>query len=90
MRVVAKDQLVIESAVPYCSKLTTQKLPNATMKKKKKLRKCAKLAQNTLFFQSNDEHKSLFTSNTIYAEKNKINRKKLPSQTDYKNRDKNH
>ena len=36
MRVAAKDQLFIESAAPYCSKLTTRKLPNATMKKKRK------------------------------------------------------
>ena len=35
MRVAAKDQLVIESAAPYRSKLTTPKLPNVTMKKKK-------------------------------------------------------
>ena len=36
MRVAAKDQLVIESAVPYCSKLTSRKLPNGTKKKKRK------------------------------------------------------
>ena len=50
MRVAAKDQLVIESAAPYCSKLTSQKVPNETMKKKKKLHECSKLAQNMLFF----------------------------------------
>ena len=31
MWVATKDQSVIEFAVFYCSKLTTQKLPNATM-----------------------------------------------------------
>ena len=30
-RVASKDQLVIESAAPYCSKLTSLKLRNATM-----------------------------------------------------------
>ena len=51
MRLAAKDQLVIESAALYCSKLTTRKLPNARMKKKKKkLHECAELAQNMLFF----------------------------------------
>ena len=68
-------------------KLTTRKLPNATMKKKKKLHKCAKLAQNMLFFASNDGHKSLFTNYAIHTEKirRKKLHKKLLSQTDYKN-----
>ena len=48
MRVAAKDQLVIESAAPYCSKLTTQKLINTAMKKK--LHKYAKLVQNMSLF----------------------------------------
>ena len=33
MRVAAKDQLVIEIAALYCSKLTKQKLSNATINK---------------------------------------------------------
>ena len=35
MQVATKDQSVIESAAPYSSKLTTQKLLKATIKKKK-------------------------------------------------------
>ena len=50
MRVEAKDQLVIKSAAPYCSKLTIRKLSNAAMKKKKKLHEWAKLARSMLFF----------------------------------------
>ena len=71
MRVAAKDQLVIESAAPYYSKLTTQKLANATMKKKKKLHNCATLAENMLFFPSNGGHKSLFTNYIQYLKKRK-------------------
>ena len=79
MREAAKHQLVIESAALNCSKLTTRKLPNTTMKKKKKLRKCAELSENMLFFPLNDGHKSLFTIYTTQRQKkkHKIHRKKI-------------
>ena len=35
MRAAEKNQLVTESAAPYCSKLTARKLLNATIKQKK-------------------------------------------------------
>ena len=82
MWVAAKNQLVIESAAPYCSKLTTQKLRNTAMKKKKKYTNAINLNKICCYFPSNNEHKLLFTNNAIH-------RKKLPSQTDNKNHDKN-
>ena len=76
MRVAAKVQSVIESAALFCSKLTTRKLPNVTMKKKKKIHESAKFAQNMLFFPSNNGHKSLFTNYTK-QKKHQIHRKKI-------------
>ena len=70
MRVAAKDPLVSEPAAPYCSKLTSQKLLNATMKTK--LHERVKLTQKyVIFFPSNDEYYSLLTKCTI-------RRKKIP------------
>ena len=77
MWVAAKDQLVIESAAPYCSKLTTQKLRNTAMKKEK-IHKCAKLAQNMLLFFIKRQARI-----TFYKQCN--TQKKLPSQADNKN-----
>ena len=75
MRVAAKDQLVIQSAAPYCSKFTTRKLPNATMKKKERLHERATLKTYTkyvfFFLYQNDGHKSLFTNCTIHRKKYK-------------------
>ena len=50
MRVVAKNQLVIESVAPYCRKLTTRKLPNATMKKRKSYMNALNLTKYDVFF----------------------------------------
>ena len=91
MRVATKDQSVIESAARNCSKLTAQKLPRATMKKKNYMNSLS-LHKICCFFPSNDGHKSLFTHYTKNRKKTqryteeKLH-KKLPSQTEYKNRD---
>ena len=69
MRVAAKDQLVIKSAAPYYSKLTTLKLPNAAMKKRESYMKALNLYKICCFFPSNDEHKSLFTNYTIHRKR---------------------
>ena len=86
MQVAVKDQLVIESAAPYCCKLKTRKLPNTTTKKKRKS------IHNMLFFPLNDGHKSLFAIYTMHRKKNNKNAQKkisknIQSQTDYKNHD---
>ena len=102
MRVAAKDQSVIESAAPYRNKLTTRKLPIATMKKKKMLHECAKLLQNMLFFdqtmgtnyflqivQNKKKIQKHQDTQKKYKHKNTQKKitQKLPSQTDYKNHD---
>ena len=79
MRVAVKDKLVIKSAAPYCSKLTTRKLLN-TAKKKKQLHQCAKLAQNMLLFFHQMMGRNHFLQTVQYTEKN-INTQRYTKQT---------
>ena len=93
MRVEAKHQLVIESAAPYCCKLTKRKSPNTTIKTKRKSymnapnfhKICCSFhrAMGTNHFLQSIQHTEKKNTN--------IHRKKIPKnippQTDYKNHD---
>ena len=87
MRIAAKDHLAIECLAPYCSKLTTRKLPHLTIKKKKRksYMNALNLYKICCLFPSIDKHKSLFINYTIHKKTPKIHKKKLLSQTYYKN-----
>ena len=80
MRAATKDQLVIESAAPYCSKPTTRNFTNAAMKKRNSYINALNLHRMYCFFPSNDEHKSLFTNMQYTKKKTQRYKKKKITQ----------